>query len=78
VAVAGVPPTVFGDGRQTRCFAHVLDVVDALILPAGPNYNTAHPIMAGSRGSSNAFAPHRGCAANQGPLRRSLKERIPN
>jgi UDP-glucose 4-epimerase len=30
-AVAGVPLTVFGDGRQTRCFAHVLDVVDALL-----------------------------------------------
>lgn len=25
------PLTVFGDGRQTRCFAHVLDVVDALL-----------------------------------------------
>lgn len=30
-AVAGVPLTVFGDGQQTRCFAHVLDVVDALL-----------------------------------------------
>jgi UDP-glucose 4-epimerase len=30
-AVAGAPLTVFGDGRQTRCFAHVLDVVDALL-----------------------------------------------
>jgi UDP-glucose 4-epimerase len=30
-AAAGVPLTVFGDGRQTRCFAHVLDVVDALL-----------------------------------------------
>jgi UDP-glucose 4-epimerase len=30
-AVAGVPLTVFGNGRQTRCFAHVLDVVDALV-----------------------------------------------
>ena len=29
-AVADEPLTVFGDGRQTRCFAHVLDVVDAL------------------------------------------------
>jgi UDP-glucose 4-epimerase len=25
------PLTVFGDGRQTRCFAHVEDVVDALL-----------------------------------------------
>ena len=30
-AVAGEPLTVFGDGRQTRCFAHVADVVDALM-----------------------------------------------
>src|SRR6266511_1868796 len=29
-AVDGEPLTVFGDGRQTRCFCHVLDVVDAL------------------------------------------------
>lgn len=30
-ALRGEPLTVFGDGRQTRCFAHVADVVDALI-----------------------------------------------
>ncbi|KAA9377514.1 NAD-dependent epimerase/dehydratase family protein [Microbispora cellulosiformans] len=30
-AVAGVPLTVFGDGTQTRCFTHVLDVVRALV-----------------------------------------------
>jgi UDP-glucose 4-epimerase len=30
-AVAGEPLTVYGDGTQTRCFAHVLDVVDALV-----------------------------------------------
>ena len=29
-ALRGEPLTVFGDGRQTRCFAHVGDVVDAL------------------------------------------------
>jgi UDP-glucose 4-epimerase len=29
-ALAGEPLTVFGDGRQSRCFAHVADVVDAL------------------------------------------------
>jgi UDP-glucose 4-epimerase len=34
-AVAGVPLTVFGDGRQTRCFAHVCDVVDALVALLG-------------------------------------------
>jgi len=30
-AITGEPITVFGDGRQTRCFTHVLDVVDALL-----------------------------------------------
>ncbi|MER6947341.1 GDP-mannose 4,6-dehydratase [Nonomuraea sp. NPDC000554] len=30
-AVSGEPLTVFGDGTQTRCFAHVADVVDALL-----------------------------------------------
>jgi UDP-glucose 4-epimerase len=30
-ALSGQPITVFGDGSQRRCFAHVHDVVDALI-----------------------------------------------
>jgi UDP-glucose 4-epimerase len=30
-ALAGEPLTVFGDGRQTRCFCHVSDVVNALL-----------------------------------------------
>jgi UDP-glucose 4-epimerase len=30
-ALAGDPLTVFGDGAQTRCFAHVADVVPALV-----------------------------------------------
>ncbi|MBE3013294.1 GDP-mannose 4,6-dehydratase [Microbispora sp. NEAU-D428] len=30
-AIAGLPLTVFGDGTQTRCFAHVRDVVEALV-----------------------------------------------
>lgn len=29
--LAGEPLTVYGDGRQTRCFAHVADVVGALV-----------------------------------------------
>ena len=35
--LAGEPITVFGDGRQSRCFAHVSDIVGALIaLMANP------------------------------------------
>ena len=30
-ALRGEPLTVYGDGRQTRCFAHVREVVDALV-----------------------------------------------
>ena len=30
-ALAGKPLKVYGDGTQTRCFCHVLDVVDALV-----------------------------------------------
>ncbi len=30
-ALAGRPITVYGDGRQTRCFAHVADIVGALV-----------------------------------------------
>ena len=30
-ALDDAPITVFGDGRQSRCFAHVADVVDAII-----------------------------------------------
>jgi UDP-glucose 4-epimerase len=29
-ALAGEPIRVYGDGQQTRCFANVLDVVDAI------------------------------------------------
>ena len=30
-AIAGEPLTIHGDGRQTRCFCHVTDVVEALV-----------------------------------------------
>jgi UDP-glucose 4-epimerase len=33
-AIAGNPLTIYGTGEQTRCFTHVLDVVDALVAVA--------------------------------------------
>lgn len=33
-ALANDPITVYGDGKQTRCFAHVYDVIDAVIAVA--------------------------------------------
>jgi UDP-glucose 4-epimerase len=33
-ALANEPITVYGDGNQTRCFAHVYDVVDAILVIA--------------------------------------------
>jgi UDP-glucose 4-epimerase len=33
-ALANEPITIYGDGAQTRCFAHVYDVVDAVIAVA--------------------------------------------
>jgi UDP-glucose 4-epimerase len=34
-ALTGEPVTVYGDGAQTRCFAHVYDVVEAIVLLLG-------------------------------------------
>lgn len=34
-ALLNEPVTVYGDGRQSRCFGHVLDVIDALLLLLG-------------------------------------------
>jgi UDP-glucose 4-epimerase len=33
-ALANEPITVYGDGSQTRCFAHVYDVIDAIVAVA--------------------------------------------
>jgi UDP-glucose 4-epimerase len=33
-AIANEPVTIYGDGTQTRCFAHVYDVIDAVIAIA--------------------------------------------
>ena len=37
-AISNEPITIYGDGTQTRCFAHVYDVIDAIIeLAFSPN-----------------------------------------
>ena len=33
-ALANEPITIYGDGNQTRCFAHIYDVIEAVILVA--------------------------------------------
>ena len=33
-ALNGQPITIYGDGSQTRCFCHVLDVIDAFLILA--------------------------------------------
>jgi UDP-glucose 4-epimerase len=48
-ALRGEPLTVFGDGRQTRCFTHVADVVAAMMLlldteaAIGQTFNVGSP-----------------------------------
>ena len=43
-ALANEPITVYGDGSQTRCFAHVYDVIDAVIAIAFAN-NTIGKVL---------------------------------
>lgn len=33
-ALTNEPITIYGDGKQTRCFAHIYDVIDAVIAIA--------------------------------------------
>ena len=48
-ALRGEPLTVFGDGRQTRCFTHVADVVAAMLMlldheaAVGETFNVGSP-----------------------------------
>jgi UDP-glucose 4-epimerase len=48
-AVEGRPLRVYGDGRQTRCFAHVLDVVQALWELAGEPGAAGQAVNIGSQ-----------------------------
>lgn len=47
-AVRNEPLTVFGDGCQTRCFAHVADVINALLMLLGEDRAIGHTFNVGS------------------------------
>jgi UDP-glucose 4-epimerase len=47
-AVSGAPLTVYGDGRQSRCFCHVSDIVSALLLLLDENRAVGEAFNIGS------------------------------
>jgi UDP-glucose 4-epimerase len=47
-ALSGEDLTVYGDGRQTRCFTHVADAVDAILLLADCEAAAGHAFNIGS------------------------------
>jgi UDP-glucose 4-epimerase len=47
-ALRDEPLTVYGDGRQTRCFAHVLDVIEALLRLLDDDAAIGHTFNIGS------------------------------
>jgi UDP-glucose 4-epimerase len=47
-ALANEPITIYGDGNQTRCFAHVYDVIDAIISVAFSNNSIGKVVNIGN------------------------------
>jgi UDP-glucose 4-epimerase len=47
-AITNEPITIYGDGNQTRCFAHVYDVIDAVISIAFANNTIGKVINIGN------------------------------
>lgn len=47
-ALTNEPITIFGNGQQTRCFAHVYDVIDALVAVAFANNTVGRVINIGN------------------------------
>jgi UDP-glucose 4-epimerase len=47
-ALSGEDLTVYGDGGQTRCFTHVADVIDAILLLADCDAAAGHAFNIGS------------------------------
>jgi UDP-glucose 4-epimerase len=46
-ALRGEPITIYGTGNQTRCFGHVLDVIDAMIRVEALETTIGRPINIG-------------------------------
>jgi len=55
-ALDGKPLTVYGDGRQTRCFAHVSDVVAALVALLDTDEAIGQTFNIGSAGEVSILA----------------------
>ena len=49
-ATSGEDLTVYGDGKQTRCFVHVFDVVDAILMLCDSDQAAGHTLNIGSPG----------------------------
>ncbi|MGC1166010.1 MAG: NAD-dependent epimerase/dehydratase family protein [Solirubrobacterales bacterium] len=54
-ALAGEDLTVYGDGSQTRCFAHVADVVEAILLLCDAEQAVGHTFNIGSPGEISIY-----------------------
>ena len=46
-ALKGEPITIYGTGKQTRCFGHVLDVIDAMLRVESTSATIGRPINIG-------------------------------
>jgi UDP-glucose 4-epimerase len=74
-AASGQPAIVFGDGRQTRDYVHVLDVVAAFVAAAHSDATGALNISTGCETSVRELAVAMGLAVVTGPARRGEVER---
>ena len=54
-ALSNKPLTIFGDGNQTRCFAHVYDVIDAVMAVAFADNTIAKVINIGNNFEISIF-----------------------
>lgn len=55
-ALANDPITIYGDGKQTRCFAHVYDVIDAVIAIAFADNTIGRVINIGNNTEISIYA----------------------